>query len=165
MLAEGIVRESGRVASGGGKLRTLVEINPGALYAVGVQLGYEWMTFVATGVGGGIVARQLVDGASLDSPEEVTDRFVAQFDAFVPTPASPGCRSPGSRSLPPAPYRRTTAPSSDRRRRVDGKASRSGTNSRNASTCPVLIDNDAAAAAVGEFWTRRIPRTKTFASI
>jgi predicted NBD/HSP70 family sugar kinase len=165
LLAEGIVRESGRVPSGGGKPRTLVEINPGALYAVGIQLGYESMTFVATGAGGGIVARQLVDGASLDSPDEVTDRLVAQFDAFVAAAGISRSSIAGVAVVAPGPL--STAHGAILRsptlRRWEGFSLRDRLTER--LDVPVLIDNDAAAAAVGEFWTRRVPRTETFASV
>lgn len=165
LLVEGIVRESGRVASGGGKPRTLVEINPSALYAVGVQLGYESMTFVATGAGGGIVARQLVDGASLDSPDEVTARLVAQFDAFVADSGIPRASIAGVAVVAPGPLSADHGAilRSPTLRRWEGFSLRDRLSER--LDVPVLIDNDAAAAAVGEFWTRRIPRTETFASI
>lgn len=165
LLAEGIVREGGRVASGGGKPRTLIEINPGALYAVGVQLGYESMTFVATGAGGGIVARQLVDGASLDSPDEVTDRLVAQFDTFVDAAGIPRSSIAGVAVVAPGPLSADHGAilRSPTLRRWEGFSLRDRLSDR--LDVPVMIDNDAAAAAVGEFWTRRVPRTETFASI
>jgi predicted NBD/HSP70 family sugar kinase len=165
LLVEGIVRESGRVASGGGKPRTLIEINPGALYAVGVQLGFESMTFVATGAGGGIVARQLVDGASLDSPDEVTDRLVAQFDAFVDAAGISRASIAGVAVVAPGPLSADHGAilRSPTLRRWEGFSLRDRLSER--LDVPVLIDNDAAAAAVGEFWTRRVPRTETFAGI
>jgi len=165
LLLEGIVRESGRVPSGGGKPRTLIEINPSALYAIGVQLGYESMTFVATGAGGGIVARQLVNGAALDSPGDVTDRLVAQFEAFVAmagisasTIAGVAVVAPGPRSIDQDRILRSPT-----LRGWEGYSLSERLMER--LDVPILIDNDAAAAAVGEFWTRRVPRTETFAGI
>ncbi|WIB60437.1 ROK family protein [Curtobacterium sp. MCLR17_007] len=165
LLETGVLRESGRVASTGGKPRTLLEINPTALYAVGIQLGFEAMTFVAAGAGGGTVARQLVDGAAVAEPQDVVERLAAQFASFidiagisVDTIAGVGVVVPGP--LSPAGGTMFRSPTL---RRWEGFPLLE----RLAALLPVpvLLDNDAAAAAVGEFWTRRIARTETFATV
>lgn len=165
LLASGVIRESGRVPSTGGKPRTLLEINPTALYAVGVQLGFEAMTFVAAGVGGGTVARQLVDGASLDDPQQVVQRLAAQFHVFVSTAGIPIDSIAGVAVVVPGPLSPTlgTMFRSPTLRQWEGFPLAVAL--AELLPVPVLLDNDAAAAAIGEFWTRRVPRTDTFASV
>ncbi len=165
LLASGVIRESGRTPSTGGKPRTLLEINPTALYAVGVQLGFEAMTFVAAGVGGGTVARQLVDGAALDNPQQVVERLAMQFRVFVDTAGIPIDSIAGVAVVVPGPLSPPlgTMFRSPTLRQWEGfpLAATLG----ELLPVPVVLDNDAAAAAIGEFWTRRVPRTDTFATI
>lgn len=165
LLNENIIRESGRIPSLGGKPRTLLEINASALYGIGIQLGFESMSFVATGVGGGVIARQLVDGALTDAPETVADRAVAEYGAFlhaidVPPSAVAGVAVvvPGPLSVSEGTMLRSPAlPGWENfplRARLSARLK-----------VPVSVDNDAAAAAVGEYWTRRVSREETFATI
>ncbi|MDM7892800.1 ROK family transcriptional regulator [Curtobacterium caseinilyticum] len=165
LLASGVIRESGRTPSTGGKPRTLLEINPTALYAVGVQLGFEAMTFVAAGVGGGTVARQLVDGAALDDPQQVVERLAMQFRVFVDTAGIPIDSVAGVAVVVPGPLSPPlgTMFRSPTLRQWEGfpLAATLG----ELLPVPVVLDNDAAAAAIGEFWTRRVPRTDTFATV
>ena len=165
LLATGVIREGGRVASTGGKPRTLHEINPTALWAVGIQLGFESMTFIAAGVAGGTVARQLVNGAASEDPERVVARLAAQFTVFIDTAGIPLNTIAGVAVVVPGPLSLGS-----------GAMFRSPTLQQWEGfpllqrleallPVPVLLDNDAAAAAVGEFWTRRIPRTDTFAAV
>ncbi|WP_439693815.1 ROK family transcriptional regulator [Curtobacterium sp. SP.BCo] len=165
LLASGVIRESGRVPSSGGKPRTLLEINPSALYAVGVQLGFEAMTFVAAGVGGGTVARQLVDGASLSDPQRVVERLAEQFRIFVGTAGIPVDSIAGVAVVVPGPLSPTlgTMFRSPTLRQWEGFPLADALGE--LLPVPVLLDNDAAAAAIGEFWTRRVPRTETFATV
>lgn len=165
LLGSGVIRESGRVPSSGGKPRTLLEINPTALYAVGVQLGFEAMTFVAAGVGGGTVARQLVDGASLSDPQRVVERLAGQFQVFVDTAGIPVDSIAGVAVVVPGPLSPTlgTMFRSPTLRQWEGFPLAVALGE--LLPVPVLLDNDAAAAAIGEFWTRRVPRTDTFATV
>jgi len=165
LLESGVIREGGRTASTGGKPRTLLEINPSALFAVGAQLGFESMTFVAAGVGGGTIARQLVDGAALEDPELVVERLADQFRTFISTAGLPVETVAGVAVVVPGPlaardgtmFRSPTLRRWERFPLLDRLVAR--------LPVPVLLDNDAAAAAVGEFWTRRVARTESFAAV
>ena len=165
LVLDGIVRETGLKASTGGKPRVLLEINPRALYAIGMQLGFESITLVATDVTGGVIGRAQIDGAGLDEPEAVTQRIIYSYYRFVralgldmQTIAGVAVVAPGPIDLhqgfvfgpPMLPSWVDFGLRSLLQAEID---------------VPVIVDNDAAAAAVGEFWSRRVSRSTTFASI
>ena len=165
LIEDGLVRETGRAAPRGGKPRTLLEINASAKYGIGVQLGFESITLVATDVRGGVVGRQLVDGAGSATPEQVTDRLVTLYRDFVagvglvaPSIAGVAVVAPGPIAQlggvllgPPTLVRWDDFPLQQAL--------------QESLDVPVVVDNDAAAAAVGEFWSRQVSRTESFACV
>lgn len=165
LLSDGIVRETGLTASTGGKPRVLLEINGRALYGVGVQLGFESITLVATDVTGGVIGREQIDGAGLDKPEVVTQRIITAYHDFVRVLGIGTGTIAGVAVVAPGPIDQhdgvVLGPPTLRSWLDFGlrAALRAGID------VPVLVDNDAAAAAVGEFWSRRISRSSTFAGI
>lgn len=165
LIEAGLVRESGRAASQGGKPRTLLEINASAKYGIGIQLGFESITLVATDVRGGVVGRQLVNGAGSAPPEEVITRIATLYRDFVDAVGLPPASIAGVAIVAPGPIAQ-----------VGGVLLGPPTLSRwdefplkqelqSAIDAPVIVDNDAAAAAVGEFWSRQVSRTESFACI
>ncbi len=165
LIEAGLVRESGRAASQGGKPRTLLEINASAKYGIGIQLGFESITLVATDVRGGVVGRQLVNGAGSAPPEEVISRIATLYRDFVDAIGLPPASIAGVAIVAPGPIAQ-----------VGGVLLGPPTLSRwdefplkqelqSAIDAPVIVDNDAAAAAVGEFWSRQVSRTESFACI
>ena len=165
LVSDGIVRETGLTESTGGKPRVLLEINPRALYGIGVQLGFESITFVATDVTGGVIGREQIDGAGLDEPEVVTARMLRGYRRFVRALNLSPESIAGVAVVAPGPFDQhdgvvlgppTLRSWFDFRLRAALQAE---------IDVPVIVDNDAAAAAVGEFWSRRVSRSATFASI
>jgi predicted NBD/HSP70 family sugar kinase/DNA-binding LacI/PurR family transcriptional regulator len=159
LLDEGVVRETGDTVATGGKPRTLLAINAHAVYGVGMHLATDWITCVVTDTNGGIVGRQLVAGVGDDPPDKVIERLVELFRSVTEglglarsSLAGLAVVGPGPvdvlRGVLPAPG------SSERLELCETLAAELGV--------PVLVDNDAAAAAVGEFWGRQISRERTF---
>lgn len=165
LIETGLVRETGRAASQGGKPRTLLEINASAKYGVGIQLGFESITLVATDVRGGVVGRQLVNGAGSAPPEEVTERIVSLYRDFVIAVGLPADSVAGVAVVAPGPISHAggvlLAPPT--LSQWDDFPLKQALQS--ALAVPVIVDNDAAAAAIGEFWSRQVSRTESFACI
>ena len=164
LLTDGIIRQTGSSATGG-KPRQLLEINTRARIGVGIQLGFEAITLVATDTGGGIVARQQIDGAALAPPDDVTERIIRGYADFVRgagldlhTIAGVGVVAPGP--IDQVAGRVLGPPTLQHWRDFPLREELSA-----GIGVPLLIDNDAAAAAVGEFWSRGISRRQTFGSI
>lgn len=165
LIENGLVRETGRTASLGGKPRTLLEINASARYGIGIQLGFESITLVATDVRGGVVGRQLVNGAGFAAPDEVTARLGALYRSFVDAVGLPAASIAGVAVVAPGPIAQTGGvllgpPTLSRWDDFPLKQAL-----QSAIDVPVIVDNDAAAAAVGEFWSRQVSRTESFACI
>lgn len=164
LIDEQIVRQTGSTATGG-KPRELLEINNRASIGVGIQLGFESITLVATDAGGGIIARQQIDGAAFASPETVTERIVEAHTAFVRLAAVDTNAIAGVAVVAPGPIDHSNGsvlgPPSLRHWRDFPLRHELSV----ALNQPVMLDNDAAAASIGEFWSRGVSRNRTFGCI
>lgn len=164
LLTDGIVRQTGSTSTGG-KPRQLLEINARARIAIGLQLGFESITLVATDTGGGVIARQQIDGAALASPEEVTARLVRAYDDFIRGTGIDRGSIAGVAVVAPGPIDqaagRVLGPPTLHHWRDHPLRQELGA----GLGAPILLDNDAAAAAIGEFWSRGVSRHRTFGSI
>lgn len=165
LLEDGLVQEVGTAVSTGGKRRTLLEIAPGARCAVGVHLEADSVVYVVTNMAGGMIGRQRRPLLPGQEPGRLVDRVVREIDALLdlldvsrdslvgigvaaagPLDHAAGALI-GSRSVPgfgSLPVR-------------DELSERTG--------LPVVLDKDATAAAVGEFWGARVEEPRSFACL
>ncbi|EEH65986.1 ROK family protein [Actinomyces urogenitalis DSM 15434] len=137
LMEEGLVEESGRARSTGGKPRTFVQVVPDARYAIGIHLTRCDMVLVLANLLGAVVARtrRPCDLGSHQWSQALTqavDELV--MGAGVPRERVLGAGVVGSDSV-----------------RAEILASQQA---RDISLLgrPVLFDNDASAAALGEWW-------------
>ncbi|MBL7258849.1 ROK family protein [Paractinoplanes lichenicola] len=140
LIADGVIHETGSADSVRGAPRKLLAINPANRFGIGFHLGPESVTCVAIDLTGGVVGREVVP---------LSDDFGQRFDDFVAGLDLPRDRIEGLAIVAPA----GRVPSS---RGVE-LAAQLG--------LPVLVENDSAAAALGEFWTRRVSRDQAFGSV
>lgn len=155
LITDGIVLETGFSESTGGKRRTLLDINPSSRHALGVSLDRAEITFVVANLVGELVGSAVVAGTADEDPESVVRRIAATGDTLIRSlgidPVSVvgiGVASPGPldtatgvlRGRQPDPIWRGF-PLEERLEAVSGM--------------PVVLDNDATCAALGEHWTRR----------
>jgi predicted NBD/HSP70 family sugar kinase len=164
LLEEGLVVETGRAPTGG-KPRTLLRLDPAARLAVGVHLDEDATTYVLTGQTGGIVsrlARPALTGADQDAVlrELTTDIGVLADGSGVDRARClgiglvwPGPRGAGVRPADAPPHLPGWR-SDDLDRRL-----------AEATGLRVLVENDATAAAVGEYWVARVGRNRAFAAL
>lgn len=155
MIADNLVIETGFSGSTGGKRRTLLDINSGARHALGVSLDHDRLTFVVTDLSGHLVGRSTLDGPKQEHPSTVVSRLAVEVTRLLSdvqvdrsTVIGVGVASPGpldsstgslqgQRLLP----RWNSFPLEDQLERQCG--------------LPVVLDNDATCAALGEHWTSR----------
>lgn len=153
LLTDEIVLESGRGESTGGKPRVLVEINPRARFAVGVQLDSGSITTVIVNSMGAIVARMKSPSLDATSPELLVRAIArahhALLEAIDLEPSrivGVGIASPGPLDLARGAILATTlgwgAATFPLAQAV-----------QEAINLPVVLDNDASAAAIGDYWT------------
>jgi len=165
LINEGLVIEVGRGESTGGKPRMLLQLDPTARFAIGVHLDHAGITYVLANLGGQIVARWRKAGAGSDEPREVVGRIVAEIDGMITRVGIDRTRILGLGVVSPGPITASvgmvlTPPSM--RSWADyplGEALERGVG------VPVLLDNDATAAAIGEYWAGGIEPTSAFAAL
>ncbi|GIJ64219.1 ROK family transcriptional regulator [Virgisporangium aurantiacum] len=153
LIIDGIIHEIGSTDSVLGRRRKLIAINPANRFGVGFHVGSESVTCVAVDLAGGVVGREAVPRR----PDEAwgADRLADRLDDFTAGLDLPRDRIEGLAIVAPA-----LVPGSPGTELIGVRAElvdRIGV--------PVLVENDAAAAALGEFWSRRVSREQAFGCI
>ncbi|MFS0704719.1 ROK family protein [Cellulomonas sp. 179-A 9B4 NHS] len=153
LLDEGLVVEAGRAESTGGKPRMLLRLDPYARYAVGVHLDHAGITYVIANLGGAVVARWRRPGAGADDPRDVVARIAAEVAATLARTGIDPALVLGVGVVSPGPISTSTGmtltPPVMQHWAEFPLAAAIG----DATGLPVLLDNDATAAAVGEYWS------------
>jgi predicted NBD/HSP70 family sugar kinase len=151
LIADGIIHETGAIDSVRGKPRKLIAINPANRFGIGFHLGPDTVTCIAIDLTGGVIGREVV-------PRVAASGFLAErFDDFtagldLPRGRIEGLAVVGPTAFPGRPG--DPALAGDVRAEL---ADRIG--------LPVIVENDAAAAALGEFWSRRVSREQSFGCV
>ncbi|MFP8888005.1 ROK family transcriptional regulator [Streptomyces mangrovi] len=165
LIDDGLVVETGRAESTGGKRRVLLQLNQSSRYAVGVHLDHAGITYVLTNLGGSVVARMSRAGAGAEDPPAVVERMAGEVGALVEGVGvgrervlGLGLVSPGP--LTPTSGMRLTPPLM--RHWEDFPLDRA---LQEATGLPVVSDNDATAAALGEHWSGGVGASATFAAL
>lgn len=152
LIDDGLVVEVGRAESTGGKPRVLLELDPTSRYAVGVHLDHASITYTVTDLAGTPVALVTRPGPGDDAPATVLLRMAAAIDRLVEDTgvdrerilgiglAAPGplTSAGGMHRTPPAMRAWTDYPITAELSRLTGYE--------------VLLENDATASAIGEYW-------------
>ncbi|MES0832251.1 ROK family transcriptional regulator [Nocardiopsis tropica] len=159
LIDDGLVRETGRAESTGGKPRVLLQLDHGARYAVGVHLDPMGVTYALTDLTGAVVSRVTRADAGGDDPAAMVARTARQVDALVEGAGVERDRVLGvglvsaTGGARPLPSMRHWAhfPVAEELERACG--------------LPVVPGNDATAAALGEYWSGGVGETSVFAAV
>lgn len=165
LIRDGLVVESGKAESTGGKPAVLLSLAPDARFAVGVNLDHAGIGYVIANLGGAVVARWRRQGAGAEPPEAVVARIGTELRTLVAQVGidpsrlvgvgvvSPGpiTGSNGMALTPPVMQAWRDFPLSDTLQEATG--------------LPVQIENDATAAAIGEYWAGTVGPTSCFAAL
>ncbi|KXK61689.1 hypothetical protein AWW66_12285 [Micromonospora rosaria] len=164
LMGDGLVVEAGRGAPTGGKPRTMVQLNPLARYSVGVQLERNTCVVVVVDLAGRQVARTSFQGVAMP-PERALPLVAAQVDTLLATAGVERDRVLGVGLVSYGPQDRragvllTPQPTDEW---LNYPVTRRLTETLGL---PVLLDNDAAAAAVGEYWMGAVDPRSTYGCI
>jgi predicted NBD/HSP70 family sugar kinase len=165
LIEDGLVIETGYGDSTGGKRRTLLELNASSRYAIGLSLDDARLTYVVTDLAGNLVGRLVAEGVRDATPSVLIARIteelktlLSQLDVKTSDVVGVGLARAGQRD-----------PEDGVRRGSLASGIRGDFDVRQAleasSGFTVVVENDAACAALGEFWTGRLPATKDFATL
>ncbi|GAA2816179.1 ROK family transcriptional regulator [Saccharopolyspora taberi] len=162
LMADGLVAENGHAPSTGGKRRVLLRVVPDAYSSVGLHLDPESITGVLLDLAGGVrmrSRRRVPDGASPAAVATALGRTIRQL---VRRSGIDESRVLGVGLAVPGPldaeHRKVLGPPNlagwGEVALADVVAERAG--------LPVVMDNDATAAAIGERWAAGAARTSSF---
>lgn len=165
LLADGLVVESGYGASTGGKRPVLLKLNTQSRYAVGVSLDGSQIVYVVSDLGGKLLHRVTAEGFGSTAPAVVIKRVAVEVDRLLRRNGIKGSDILGVGVAGAGRLDRSggVLRSSPQANEWEEFAIEEAL--RDASGLPVILDNDANCAALGEFWSGRIPATRDFATI
>ena len=165
LIADDLVVEAGRSASTGGKRRTLVQLNPLARYSVGVQLERNTCVIVVVDLAGRRVARTSLPGASSLPPDRALSLVAAQVSALLDTAAVDRDRVLGIGLVGYGPQDRRAGVLMTPQPTAEWFGYPVADYLAKSIGLPVLLDNDAAAASIGEYWMGAVDPRSTYGCI
>lgn len=165
LLDDGLVREVGHAVSTGGKRRTMLEISPDARCAIGVHLGADSIVFVVTDMAGGIVGRQRTDGAGDHEPARVVPRIASSIQELLGTLGLPHDRVIGVGVVAAGPLDYSAGSIAGVPAMAHWESYPVRKELESALGMPVVVDKDATAAALGEFWGGRVDAPLSFVGL
>ena len=152
LLDEGLIHETGLGRPNGGRPVVLLEVDTSARYAVGLQLGGESITYVVVNLRGAVVGRLRAPGVGAGEPATMVAGLVEQIRLILlglgideQLVVGIGVVAPG-----PVDLARGTVFGSSQMEAWKDVPLRDLI--AEATGLPVVFDNDATAAALGDFW-------------
>ncbi|GAB6898802.1 ROK family transcriptional regulator [Kineosporia succinea] len=153
LLAAGLVRETGRRPGAVGSPRRLLGLAPDAWYAVGVQLSRSTTTTVVTDFAGGQLAASRSPGAGDDPPQVTLTALAAHVEELLTTAGVPRDRVLGLGLVTHGPQDRERGMILTAQPTIAWQRFPLTSTLAELLDLPVLLENDATAAAVSERWT------------
>lgn len=164
LLDDGLILETGLGEATGGKRRTLLQLNRHARTAIGVSLDHDLITYTLADLSGQVVGRRTAKGTGNKPPAEVTRRIAAEIEALVAKSGVDAQRTvgigvaiAGRRGKDNDLRFNTNAPDWGHFALEDALGQATGH--------PVVVENDATCAAVGEYWAGRLSPSTDFATV
>jgi predicted NBD/HSP70 family sugar kinase len=164
LLDDGLVVETG-LAPTGGKPRRLLRLDPAARLAVGIYLDEETTTFVLTGQTGGVLARLARPAPGTGKQDAVLRELAADVDLLLAGSGVDRARCLGVGVVWPGPRGDAVAPQDAPKHLRSLRGDEWGERLSEVTGWPVLVENDATAAAVGEYWVARVGPERAFAAL
>ncbi|AOS62575.1 ROK family transcriptional regulator [Actinoalloteichus hymeniacidonis] len=164
LIDDELVIEAGQGRSTGGKRRTLLTLNPDACYAVGVRIDPRGAVCVVVDLAGRVVAAARLQDSGT-TPEEIIRGVAEEIGALLDSAGIDIERVIGVGVAAPGPLDHGRGVVLDPPNMTQWHDVALRDELAAALNLPVMIDNDATAAAVGEHWLGRANQSRNFASI
>lgn len=165
LLDDDLVVEIGRAESTGGKPRTLLELNQSARYAVGAHLDHSGITYAVTNLAGAPVARMTRPGPATTEPAQVLERMAREIDLLITGIGVDRSKVLGLGLVSPGPLTSTNGMNPTPPSMRSWEDFPLDTELERLTGLPVLLDNDATASAIGEYWSGGTSGETTFAAL
>jgi predicted NBD/HSP70 family sugar kinase len=164
LIDAGLVIETGLGQSTGGKRPSLLALSANSRVAVGLSLDVATLTYVVTDLAGTVIGRRLSRGIEQTPPQEVVLRVAEELTELLDELELPlsqvvgvGIAGGGLDIRGSEVGQSLRADDWESFALVDALQQIVGV--------PVLRDNDAACAALGQYWAGRVPATQDFATL
>jgi predicted NBD/HSP70 family sugar kinase len=162
LMAHGLVVEVGRGASTGGKPPTLLQLNPDARYAVGVLFERNICVIVVVDLAGRQVARTSFPGTGLLPPDQALPTIASRVDALLGTAGVDRDKVLGVGLVSYGPQDRREGVLLTHQPTEEWFGYPIAPRLSELVRLPVLLDNDASAAAIGEYWLGAVEPDSTY---
>lgn len=165
LLEAELVVEAGFADSTGGKRPILLSLNTSARYAIGVLLDAQMIVYVVADMSGTAVHHMITDGYRDTQPPLVIKRIANDIQKLMrraklsPTDVlGIGVAAAGRLDTSGGVLRRSRVARDWEDFAIDAAL-------HDATGMRVLLENDGNSAALGEFWSSRLPATQDFAVV
>ena len=165
LMDHGLVVEVGRGTSTGGKPPTLLQLNPQARYSVGLLFERNACVVVVVDLAGQLVARTSFHGTELLPPELALPLVASRVDALLGTVGVERGKVLGVGLVSYGPQDRQAGVLLTHQPTAEWLGYPIARRLSELLCLPVLLDNDAAAAAIGEYWLGAVDQHSTFGCI
>jgi len=162
LMGEGLVVEVGRGASTGGKPPTLLQLNPLARYSVGVLFERNLCVVVLVDLAGRPVARTSFQGTALMPPDQALPVLASRVDGLLATSGVDRSKVLGVGLVSYGPQDRQAGVLLTPQPTEEWLGYPMAQRLAEILNLPVLLDNDAAAAAIGEYWLGAVEPASTY---
>lgn len=165
LLHEGLVVESGHGESTGGKRPIMLDVSPNSRYAVGIQLGREGATYVVIDLVGAVVGRTRTVGAGMLEPEQMVGRLADEVRRTVRGLGIDASSVVGIGIVAPGPLDLARGLILHSHHLLSWRDVPINSLLSEATRLPVILDNDATAAAIGDFWSGSVGAAAAHATV
>lgn len=165
LIDEGMVVEGGRAESTGGKPAVLLELDADARYALGVHLEQSGITYVLSNLGGAVVGRWRHSDANTLEPADVVERISLDLNSLVDSVGINPDLIVGLGVVSPGPISSSVGMALTRPAMSAWTAYPLAEELQRATGLPVMLENDATASAVGEYWSGSRGGSTCFAAL
>lgn len=152
LLEENLVLEVGQARSRGGQPRRLLQLQAQAHYAVGVQMDRCTSSVVLSDFAGRLVAQRTLQGSGNTSPEEMLKLLADQIVNLLETAQVPLAKVLGVSLVTYGPQDQLQGKLMAPRPTAQWYGHPLAPDLSRLTGLPVLLENDATAAALGEQW-------------
>ena len=152
LLDQDMVLEAGKASSGPGKPRTILKLNPGGVYAVGVHLDPAVMTFAILDLTGAVVHRSRSATPAASDPEHVIRHISEEIERLIREAGVDRAKIAGLGVATPGPIDPERGTVVDPPHLLGWHLVPLRDALAQATGFEVLVDKDVTAAAVAEMW-------------
>lgn len=152
LLDQDMVLEAGKASSGPGKPRTILKLNPGGVYAVGVHLDPAVMTFAILDLTGAVVHRSREATPAASDPEHVVRHIAEEIERLIREAGVDRARIAGLGVATPGPIDPERGTVVDPPHLLGWHLVPLRDALAQATGFEVIVDKDVTAAAVAEMW-------------